>query len=241
MPGDGDARVLVEHERVPGREQRAGQRGDHDRVVDVGDDAERRPPGRRSQTGASTGSAPSVCSVARRASRARGRPGRACRRRRRGRRAPRCAAPADLDDHGHVADRHAREAAPAADALLAALASALRRLVGRDRPAEQHPAEDAHPVRRRRSRCRGRPWARGRAGAPSARGCRGSSPRCARHDAGPRAHGIRPGSGGSPASTQSVMRRCGSRNAPPAWSDDRDRRPVEWRPQAEEVPCRMST
>ena len=36
------ARVLVEHERVPGGEQRAGERGDHHGVVDVGDDAERR-------------------------------------------------------------------------------------------------------------------------------------------------------------------------------------------------------
>ena len=39
--GDGGARVLVEHEGVPGGEEGAGQRGDHDRVIHVGDDAER--------------------------------------------------------------------------------------------------------------------------------------------------------------------------------------------------------
>ena len=61
---------------------------------------------------------------------------------------------ADLDDHGDVADRHAREAAPTADALLAAPAAALRRLVGRDGPAEEHSAEHAHPFGRSVARVR---------------------------------------------------------------------------------------
>ncbi len=40
MPGHRAPGVLVEHEGVPGRQQRAGERGHHDCVVDVGDDPE---------------------------------------------------------------------------------------------------------------------------------------------------------------------------------------------------------
>ena len=40
MPGHGLAGVLVDDERVPRGQERAGERGHHDGVVDVRDDAE---------------------------------------------------------------------------------------------------------------------------------------------------------------------------------------------------------
>ena len=55
---------------------------------------------------------------------------------------------ADLDDHRDIADRNAREAAPTANALLAASPSSVGWLVGRDGAAQQYPAEDAHPLGR---------------------------------------------------------------------------------------------
>ena len=47
-----------------------------------------------------------------------------------------------------VDDQHAGETAPASDALLASASPPLGRLVGRDRTAEQHAAEDARPLGR---------------------------------------------------------------------------------------------
>ena len=56
MPGRGGSGVLVDHEGVPGGQQRPGQGGDHHRVVDVGDHAEpglRDRPRRRSDSAVS--------------------------------------------------------------------------------------------------------------------------------------------------------------------------------------------
>ena len=111
-----------------------------------------------------------------------------------------------------------------------------------DRPAEEHPAEHAHPLGGAVARVRDDRWGRARAGAPSARARRGSSPRGARHGAGPGAPWIRPGSGGSPASTQSVMRPVARRKTCRAANGRATAdAPGRVEPHMREVPCRMST
>ena len=114
-PGHGCARVLVEHERVPRGEQRPRQRGDHDRVVDVGDDAEADVRGqdadrRLDRLGA-------LGAAARCASPVRGSPPRRRRRSRRGPSAPRAAGRPRPRPTTVVGDGERREAAPAAHRL----------------------------------------------------------------------------------------------------------------------------
>ena len=240
MPGVGMRACSSSTNVFQNADERPGERGHHHGVVDVGDDAEvdvgADDPDRRLDRLRRP-----RCAASRDASRERGRPGRACRPRRRGRRAPRGARPPTSMTTGTsptgtlVKLRQPRM--PCSPRLR-------RRFDGSSGaigPAEQHAAEHADPFRRSVARVRARSWARDRAGAPSARGRRGSSPRCARHDAGPRAHGTRPGWGDSPASTQSVMRsrRVGKRTARVGRMIATG--PVEWRPQVREVPCRMST
>ena len=210
MPGVGMRACSSSTNVFQNGDERPGERGHHDGVVDVGDDAELRRRGRRSRSAPRPARRPRCCSVASvPAGRERDRDAR-CRPRRRGRRAPRCARPPTSMTTGTSPTGtlvKLRQPRMPCSLRVRRRFDGSSAAIGR---LEQHPAEHADPLGRAVAGVRARSSARGRAGAPSARGCRGSSPRCARHDAGPGARGIRPESGGSPASTQSVMRSRGA-------------------------------
>jgi hypothetical protein len=138
--------VLIEHERVPEGDERPGERGDHDRVVDIGDDAELHvgphDPDRRLNRLRALGADGHLMP-----------PWRECDGHLRVDHTATVgdhfdALVVDLDDDGNVADRDAREAAPAPDALFAASSSSFRGLVGGDRAAEEYTAQNPHPLGR---------------------------------------------------------------------------------------------
>ncbi len=173
MPGHRLAGVLVDDERVPRREQGSGERGDHDRVVDVRDDAEAHVGPDDEHAGLDR-----LAALDRHRERlpARLRAGRGCpcRSRRRGRRRPRasrppivirtCAKPTGTDAKLRQPRTLSYSPVP----------------VGRDRRDDQHAPEDAHPVRARRSRGRASPSGSGRARGRDARATRGTGTRAAR-------------------------------------------------------------
>ncbi len=236
-PGCGDSGVLVEHERVPEGEQRPGQSGDHDGVVDVGDDAEvdigPDDADRRLGDHRPLGVQPGLMPARRQGDRDAGVDD-----------APAVgedfdAGAADLDDHRDIADRNAREAAPAANALLAASPATLGWLVGRDGAAQQYSAEDAHPFGR------SVPGVRNDGRDVAASACP-AFPDVVDPVLDARStvsylviRGIRSGWGCSPAFTQSVM--SARRVAKPRGGRTPAAPPSRMKPQTEEVSCPMST
>ena len=152
---------LVADERVPERQQRPGERGDEDRVVDVAHDADCAA-GSTTRSGATDAGDAVRDSSCRRPSPARGRPPARRRRSRRGAAAPAWLRPPTRDGHRHVGGRGREEAAPA---RVPAASSRLPRVRRRQQHAGQHP----DPARRRRSRCRASPAAASRAAAATAR------------------------------------------------------------------------
>ena len=144
--GRGDAGVLIEHEGVPERHEGSRQGGHHDGVVDVGDDAEldvgTDDPDRRLD-GDRLGGAEGCLMPAGRETHGDLRVDHATAV---GQHLDAFAA--HLDDDGHVADWHAREAAPAPDALLASPPTTFRRFVGCHRLAQQHSTEHPDPLGR---------------------------------------------------------------------------------------------